>query len=58
MIPWLIAGSVTLVVIVAAAIVVFRIVVMAADVEMDDGDVDDINEFDGQWRAPAHAHSH
>jgi hypothetical protein len=58
MIPWLIAGSVTLVVIVAAAIVVFRIVVMAADVEMDDGDLDDMNEFGSQWRAPAHAHSH
>jgi hypothetical protein len=56
MVPWLVAGAITLVVVVAAAIIVFRVVVMAADVEMDDGELDDRAEFDSQWRTLGHAH--
>ena len=58
MIPWIVAGAVTLVVVVAAVIVIFRVVVMAADVEMDDGELDDRDEFGGEWRPTSHAHSH
>jgi len=53
MAPWLIAGAVTLVVIVAAAILVFRFVLMTADAETDDdGNIDEMDGADGEWQAP------
>jgi hypothetical protein len=51
-VPWLIAGAVTLVVLVAAAIVLFRVVLMTADAETDD-DIDEMDGADGEWRPPA-----
>ncbi len=54
MAPWLIAGAVALVVIVAAGFVVFRVVLMTADAEPDDADdLDDVDGADGEWRPPA-----
>ena len=54
MVPWLVVGAVTLVVIVGAAIVVFRVVLMSADAETetdeDDSDVDD--PADSEWSSP------
>ena len=58
MVPWLVVGAVTLVVIVGAAIVVFRVVLMRADTETetetetdeDDSDVDD--PADREWSSP------
>jgi len=55
--PWIIAGAITLVVIVAAAVIVFRVVVMAADAEMDDDEIDDYDEVDNEWRAPVGSHA-
>jgi NADH:ubiquinone oxidoreductase subunit 6 (subunit J) len=52
MVQWIVAGAVVLVILVAAVIVVFRLVVMAADVDMDEDEIDDIDEADLQWRAP------
>jgi hypothetical protein len=49
MAPWLVAGAVTLVVIVVAALLVFRFVLMTAGAEADDeGNIDDdlIDEMD------------
>ena len=58
MVPWLVAGAVTLVVIVGAAIV-FRVVLMRADADTDndadedDSDVDEADAADGRWSSPA-----
>jgi len=53
-VPWLVAGAVTLVVIVGAAIV-FRVVLMRADTDTDedDSDVDEADAPDGRWSSPA-----
>jgi hypothetical protein len=58
MVPWIIAGAVTLVVIVVAAVVVFRVLIMAGDSELDDDEIDDHDEVDSGWRAPVRAHAH
>jgi len=53
-VPWLVAGAVTLVVIVGAAIV-FRVGLMRADTDTDedDSDVDEADAPDGRWSSPA-----
>ena len=50
MVPWLIAGAVTLVVIVAAAVLVFRVVIMVANDDVDENEIEDYDEIDNGWR--------
>jgi hypothetical protein len=56
MVPWLVAGAVIIAIGIAAAIVVFRVVLMTADAETDeDGDdLDEADGADGEWLPPAH----
>jgi NADH:ubiquinone oxidoreductase subunit 6 (subunit J) len=53
MVPWLVAGAVTLLVLVGAAFIVFRVVMMTADAETDDDDIDEMDGADSEWRPPA-----
>jgi hypothetical protein len=54
MVPWLVAGAVIIAIGIAAAIVVFRVVLMTADAETDeDGDdLDEADGADGEWLPP------
>jgi hypothetical protein len=56
MTPWIIAGAVCLVVIVAAAVTIVRLLALSSDAEGADLEGLDADTDEWAWRSPADAH--
>ena len=53
MTPWIIAGAICLVVVVAAAVTIFRLLALSSDAEGADLEDIDADTDEWSWRSPA-----